>query len=248
MDISQHVINLPAELRAVRIADLKVDPSYQRPLNDDWVRQMRRTFRRLGLGHPTVSERSDGLYVLNGQHRVAMLIELGKGAQLIQVVVYTGLTPAQEQEMFLYFNHEHLELDRRHLFRLQESLGKGVAPEIAEAVIRYGFTLADPGRAPQPGQLGATGMLQKLYTQSAYRFQQVLWIGNAWSDHVLSGDMLAALARLLKEGEDPDQLRDVLVRWSPDEVRVRAVACQQQVGKTGTSAWVAALRALLGEG
>lgn len=96
--------------REIPADKIGVDHRYQAPLNTDRVRRIR--FNRDGtsaldvgaLGTLEISERADGTYwVIDGQHRRQAVFEECADFPM-DCIVHTGLTLAQEAQLFEYFN------------------------------------------------------------------------------------------------------------------------------------------------
>jgi hypothetical protein len=102
-DLTQ--VKRSSSLRWVPIHDITIDPEAQRQLSMQWVRGHVPEFDPEQLGIIVVNRRANGrVYCIDGQHRVALLREVGWGDQQIQCESYEGLTQAEEAELFLARN------------------------------------------------------------------------------------------------------------------------------------------------
>lgn len=89
--LNKQLVNLPIDI-------LKLD-SYQRPLIKSHVKKLVKKFNRISAGSILVSKREDGsYYIMDGQHRVEAMRKLGY--QMIECVVYEGMTVAEEAKNF----------------------------------------------------------------------------------------------------------------------------------------------------
>ncbi|HVW80635.1 MAG TPA: DUF6551 family protein [Mycobacteriales bacterium] len=93
-----------AALRWVPIDLMRTSPVAQRELNQARVDKLAANFDLEMLGTPTVSKRDGHFYIVDGQHRIEALKEIGWGDQQIQCWTYEGLTEAEEAEKWLVLN------------------------------------------------------------------------------------------------------------------------------------------------
>lgn len=85
----------------LRPSKMKIDLRYQREPDDARVRAMADSINEQLLGVPVVSTRDNGdVYAIDGGHRITALCLAGLGDKSIMVEEYTGLTVAQEAQMF----------------------------------------------------------------------------------------------------------------------------------------------------
>lgn len=82
---------------------LKTDMSYQSPVKDAQVKKIVKDFDPQKLHTIVVNRRNDmNFYIIDGQHRVEALKELG--IPLIEATVHEGLTIQQEADMYFGIN------------------------------------------------------------------------------------------------------------------------------------------------
>lgn len=113
------------KLQWLKVADLKVDHSFQRPLNLTRVKHIAKNFDPDSFGSIEVSRRDDGdLIVLDGQHRVAVMYELRYEDQKVPALVHQGLTLADEARIFAVKNGEARRPSRVDIFRAEVVAGK----------------------------------------------------------------------------------------------------------------------------
>lgn len=172
--------NLRVEL--LRPTQIQVDRQYQRPLHRDHVTKIMREFDRLAIGTLTVSQREDGSYwVIDGQHRLAALIEMGRGDRPIPCIVYTGLSVGQEADKF-FMQSRVRRIHPIDLFKARLFAGDPVALGINRIVTSHGFVVANEGRSGHAIQAPAT--LENIYTvHGSDRLNEVLGIvAYVWAD------------------------------------------------------------------
>lgn len=153
-----------SSLRWVPIAELKIDPSAQRGLRANWVKAHVNDFDAEQLGYIVVNRRSDGkLYVIDGQHRVALLREIGWGDQQIQCECFEGLNQADEAELFLARN-DRITVRKYDKFRVAVTAGEEIQNDIDRIVRHQGLTISDQA---SEGHITAVAALEKVYTGSS---------------------------------------------------------------------------------
>jgi|SRR5699024_2165159 len=93
---TQYIANIPVSI-------LKVDNSYQKPLDRKHVKKIVDNFDPVGVGQIHVSKRDDNTYwVFDGQHRLAAYRDLG--IEKIRGIVYEGLTIVEESKGYDFYN------------------------------------------------------------------------------------------------------------------------------------------------
>lgn len=149
-----------SEIRWVPVSSLRIDPEAQRALRMPWVKAQISKFDVDLLGLPVVNKRGDGLiFVVDGQHRVALLREVGWGDQQVQVEYFTGLTQQEEAMLFLNRNNKltPTPLDK---FKVRVTAGEPVAVDINRIVTGLQLTI---GRARTDGSIVAVAALEAVY-------------------------------------------------------------------------------------
>lgn len=144
---------LPGHLftETVRVGDLKVDHTYQRPLSPAWLRRFlpvngkspRETYDRRAIGVLSVSWRDNGqgdMYVLDGQHR-AKLVEMIEGPDTqVLVAVYANLSLVQEARYFAVLNKDRA-LRPEERFRSNVAAQDSDALAIVDELARHGYAV-----------------------------------------------------------------------------------------------------------
>lgn len=150
----------------ITITDLKVDPETQRSQRPAHAKQIAETFNAEAFGVLTVSERPDGYYVIDGQHRLAALHILGWTNQKVPCIVFSGLDQAEEAQRFIGLNTSKAvrTFDK---FRLRVVAGEPIAFEIDAIVRKHGLYVADSARAT--GCVRAVRTLEDIYTGKLLR-------------------------------------------------------------------------------
>jgi hypothetical protein len=86
----------------VAVSDVKVDLAVQRAIVPARLRKLIGNFAPVLLGELLVSERQDGLYILDGQHRLeATKRANGNGVSTVTCEIFAGLSKADEARLFM---------------------------------------------------------------------------------------------------------------------------------------------------
>ena len=217
-DISQPVIGRPVAVRTVRLGDLQLDRRYQRSLSRAWQQRLVRELREEYMPPLALSERPGGvLYVLDGQHRLATLLERHGPDALVRALVYSGLSFDQERMLFFILN-KALQVSRQHVHRVGDAIDAGVEGLIADALARYGLE----------GRIGSLRVLQEIAESGGeYGLERTLAIvAFAWRDEArkVHRDMLRGLWLALKADETADEeLAMGLLQAGPREIEQAAL-------------------------
>ena len=126
-------------LRVVKIADLQVDPSYQREIRGKH-RKIVSNFDKNALGIILVGQREDGsLWVVDGLQRKTALEKLGK--ETVRAEVFVSKGPEHEAEVFRLVNQNRTALSSPELFRAKLAAGDKTAWEIKKLVESLGLII-----------------------------------------------------------------------------------------------------------
>ncbi len=151
-----------ARLRWVPIGEMRVSPLAQRDLNRARVNKIAADFDLEQVGTPTVNERNGNYYVIDGQHRVEALREIGWGDQQIQCWAYAGLSEEDEAEKFLKLN-DTLAVNAFAKFRVSVQAGRMEECDIDRIVRAQGLRISQDKR---DGAISAVGSLIRVYGQA----------------------------------------------------------------------------------
>ena len=159
---ARNKIERSARLKWVPITLMRVSPMAQRELNTNRVGRIAAHLDIERIGVPTVSERGGHFYVIDGQHRIEALKEIGYGDQQVQCNVYTGLNEQDEAEMFLALN-DVLAVDAFSKFRIGVQAGRAEECDIDRIVRAQGLRVSQDR---SDGAVSAVGTLRRLYSRS----------------------------------------------------------------------------------
>jgi len=155
-------ITREARLRWVSIEQMKVSPRAQRDLVQARVDRISSAFDLEQVGTPTVNLRDGAWYIIDGQHRVEALRQIGWGDQQIQCWAYEGLSEQDEAEKFLKLN-DVLAVHAFARFRVAVRAGRDDEVAIDRIVQAAGLRISqDKG----DGAISAVGTLLRVYHRS----------------------------------------------------------------------------------
>jgi hypothetical protein len=159
----------------LKIADLNVDPSYQRRLYETRIANITGRFDPDLIQTIVVSRREDGtLWLLDGQHRVEALRRLGKSVVLADV--REGLSHEREAILFWRLNSGSSRPTSFEQFQARLTGLEPIAVGISKVVEKHGYHV---GRVAEPGGIQATSALETVYNMG--RLDKVLSIlSTAW--------------------------------------------------------------------
>lgn len=121
---------------------LQTDSSYNRPVHLGRVAAMVEKFDPEAIGVIYVSRRRNGgLYILDGQHRVEILRQVGWQDQKVPCLVYENLTIEDEARLFREMNEQRTKPRPEDLFRARLVAGDPIAEAINAVLERHGLYL-----------------------------------------------------------------------------------------------------------
>lgn len=155
-------VSRDARLKWVPIADMRVSPLAQRDLNQARVDRIAAEFDPEQIGTPTVNLREGHWYIIDGQHRIEGLKQMGWGDQQVQCWTYEGLTEDQEADIFLRLN-DTLPVRSFAKFKVAVTAGRPEQVEIDRMVRTQGLVISEDAI---PGAVRAVATLERVYRRS----------------------------------------------------------------------------------
>lgn len=224
-------LGLPGELQWIEIASLQVDDDYQRPISRFQVNKLKREWDNDLIGVILISEREDGSrYILDGQHRVQSLIEMGYRDERVPAMVYRHLSIETEAKIFALANKNRLYLSPQYAFRARLLAGDKLAHAINDTVQVHGYHInywknlpgQEPGMSKPEGMLTCVGELESLQTDYAGDMLTKVMVicEEVWGNLVigLSASVLRGIAMFVSNFEttmDRDRFLGVLRNTTP---------------------------------
>jgi len=189
----------------IELDRLKIDPVYQRTVNAQRVRAMAERYDERLMGVLTCSVREDGIYVVDGQHRLALARLLNH--ETVMCELRTGLTIVDESSLFYQLDTARVSLSSDDAFRALLAANDRVALAIVKAVEAAGLTISFTGNIP--GGVRAFKMLLRLVSvygiELVHDTLQVL--GHTWpeSTHPAPAGVLEGMTYFLKTYPEVNQ-------------------------------------------
>jgi hypothetical protein len=208
----------------VPVKDIKVDPTYQRPIQQARVERMAMHFDPDAFGSLTLSRRETGfLYVVDGQHRVALMRSMGWDDQQVPALVYHGLSLEEEARIFRIMNAEAAKPKALDIWKARLAEGEPVAVDITRIVESLGLKISG---GLGNGHIAAVSSLERVYVQGGgpVLLNSLRTMKAAWGhldgtlQMVYLADMISAIGVLFtRYGRliDTKRLEVVLSRTTP---------------------------------
>lgn len=197
------IIGVSGHLEWLVVDDLQIDPRYQRDLSELQVRKITKNFDPDAFGVITISSRvPGGLFVVDGQHRIAALRQMGWGQQRVPCIVYRNLSLEDEAKVFYLPQTTRKYMTPGQRFRARLVANEPTAIELKRLVEFHGFSLnLTNGGSADAKELDAIAALEFIDRQySIEHLGLVLKVMHeAWSDNEakLQGNMIRGLAMFL---------------------------------------------------
>jgi hypothetical protein len=160
------------EMRQIVAAQLSTDRRFNRGIKMHWVRKIALNFDSDKFKPIVVSERTDltginmaktvAYVIIDGQHRIMALEQMGWMDQKVPCLVYTGLSFEQEAELFA-ISDDVLRLTRYDQHHSAFAAKRPEAVAIQEIVDRHGYCL-EPG-LKSGGAIQCVGALYDVYRE-----------------------------------------------------------------------------------
>lgn len=182
-----------AVLEWVPIPLMRVSALAQRDLNQARVNRIAAEFDLEQLGTPTVNQRDGHWYVIDGWHRINVLILIGYGDQQVQCWAYRGLTEAEEAEKFLKLN-DILTVSAFAKFKVAVEAGRQEECEISRIVRSASLRISHDKR---DGSISAVTALRRVYRRDPGSLGRALCIiRDAYGDPGLEANVVDGIGLL----------------------------------------------------
>jgi hypothetical protein len=127
----------------VKPALVKIDRSYQRPLDEKRADTIAEHYNPERVGVPVLSQRKDGhIFALDGQHRIAAIVKAGRGETPILCLVHDDLTVEQEAGWFIILNGDRIAVDAMTKYRARVVTKEPVALDIRAIAKSKGLSIS----------------------------------------------------------------------------------------------------------
>lgn len=237
---------VPYTTEWIPVSRLEIDRRVQRQgLNRAKVQRMVKHYNKAAVGIIHVSRRKDrSEIILDGQHRHEATRIVTDNQGEMECHVYTGLTLAQEAQMFLDLNDTTQPpiIDKFRVLLHTEGDEGDAARDISEILGAYGWTISN---VAAPGHVNAVKIVQRIYELSKKTGAEpnliqatILTVSRAWGNDRLGvqGPVFEGVARLhARDGSkiDMDHLIDVLKSYRGGPMSLIAEAQQMAAIRKG---------------
>lgn len=193
-DTTPKRVQREAVLEWVPIGLMQVSPLAQRDLNQARVDRLAAELDFEQLGTPTVNFRDERWFVIDGQHRVSALIQIGYGDQQIQCWAYRGLTGTEEAEKFLRLN-DILTVNAFAKFKVSIQAGREEECAIDQIVRSAGLRISQDR---SEGAVSAVNTLLRAYRRGGPESlaRALCIIRDAYGDAGLEGSVIDGIGLL----------------------------------------------------
>ncbi len=219
-------IGSPPTLEWIAVGRLAIDESYQRATDGPKSRSLISTITRnwnWNYCQPlVVSRREDGgLFVIDGQHRLAAAINRGDVPHLPCVVI-TGQSQSEEAQSFVAMNTVRQKLSQSDIFNAMLAAGDQEAIATAALLDQTGWHQTRNNSMTKPGVLGCAPMIVKLvkvHGECPVR-NTLTALREAYAETPVANTstLIRAIVGIFAEGkagEDPDALIETLGSCEP---------------------------------
>lgn len=216
----------PFEVKLLRVDELMVDHTYQRPARRSQVRKMATSFDPTLVGTLDVNRRQNGNYaIMDGQQRYQAMCLLGKST--VYCSVYALKDRAAEARFFHHKNRDRAAIAPYYDFRARLIGGDERVTLINAIVENAGWKVST--RSDDQTEIGAVRVLERAFALSAPHRDECLspalhFIGTHWRGrrYCTDADIIIGMARFhqlyLREEYDEEHLIRVLRDVGPSDI------------------------------
>lgn len=220
----------PFVVELVKLDDMIVDETYQRPVHDVFTRDLVLKFDERLVGTIDLSKRKQGQYaILDGLQRYTTMGQVGKTAAW--AAVYAGMTVEDEAAFFYHKNRDRKMIHPYYHFRARLVAGDSGTQEINRIVEKHGFRLYTSSGSGT--DIAAIAAVERVYAFSSPFREECLTpalslIKRLWSGRKAStdGELIRGLGRFFQVYDDPEinykHLDEILAELGPGLVIGRA--------------------------
>jgi hypothetical protein len=155
-------IQRAATLKWIPLNLMRVSPVAQRDLQQYRVDHLASNFDVEQIGTLTVNKRGESYFIIDGQHRVEAMRQMGWGDQQVQCWVYEGLTEEEEAARFLILN-DTLTVTAVPKFKVAVTAGRPREVAISDIVHQVGYSVS---QARMENTIRCVGALVRVYDRS----------------------------------------------------------------------------------
>jgi hypothetical protein len=173
-----------AALRVLNVADLNVDPSYQREIKPGHRRIMSE-FNEEAFGIPLVGEREDGsLWIVDGLQRITAIGKMGR--RQVRSETFASNGPEHEAAVFKLVNMNRTKLKPLEEYKALLTAHDDLAWQVENTVNDCGFKVSD-GKTGMPKYVSCVKLLLRFtadYGTDCVKFA-LTTVANCWPEDTL---------------------------------------------------------------
>lgn len=243
------------DLQWVPIADILVDSSYQRELDEKRVKRILTAFRWDHFGAIVLAPQPDGRFaVTDGQHRLKAA-EMHPRIKRVPAVVISAGGNMAEAENFLAINRGRKVVTPVETYWAGLAAGDENAKAVHDVLAAAGCDVVAENGAYRPGHTNAVGALTRCIARygDAATIAALKSIRAAWPDDAkaLRGTLISALARINRENRealDPARMVRALGGKSPADLTAAAEGFRKLSGGSAETALAKAITEIYNKG
>lgn len=226
--------------------NLKLDARYQRELDTKRVEKMKASFNDALLGAVEVARREDGSnVVIDAQHRVATVLACEPDRELL-CIVHTGLTEAEEAELFLDLNGKRTKISKMAEYNAALIAQDPITLDIDKEIRRQSLRVA-VGDGPR--NIRAVAALYRVRRND--NLATTLHLAKTWreaaqSSFAYEGQNLQAISFFLRAFPEADEkiFQEKLCKESPSKMIAKYKLARTEAGIPSREAFVHYMLAL----
>jgi hypothetical protein len=209
----------PGKHVRLRLRDLKSDPRYQRALDTDRVQAIAAVWDNAKAKPPIVSRRTDGDWIMDGQHTALAAMAANGNDFCMDCVVHESLTPQREAEIFDGQHDLVRRLTKVDLYKSRVFRREPTATAIDSIVISCGLRVAAQAGS---NNITAVAALEKIYVSNK-NLEATLRLLRGWGTAkggAFNGTIMRSVSAFLHryEGAENGRLLEKLKSLTPEEL------------------------------
>jgi len=223
-------VNITKEYALLAASELRYDPRVQRDAKPVKIETFSKKFDPMKLGTIIVAQRSEGgHWVIDGQHRSMAAQRAGYDGK-IPAIVYSGLSLADEAEMFLAHNADSTNVNAVDNFKAAVTAGRPAEKECSEILSARGWRVRSGGMT---GCLSAIQSVLKVHNEggAAVIGRTIDAITNAWGHQVAGVNSSVVGGMGLVFAERGDDIEDKSLSAALEKVTPEMLLAQGRARK-----------------
>ncbi len=155
--------------------DLKLDLSYQRDQSSAKINRLRRDWSATACGALVYAERSDGLYVVDGGHRLTAALSR-KDVTKLPGIIFPSDGPKEEAAAFLLLNNNRFAMGAPARYNAAIIAEDPIALQVQGVLIELGLTVAKRSSGNSAKQFNAIAWAMSICEEDYDKFRTVMGV------------------------------------------------------------------------